>query len=347
MGIFKMQKQTAKLYSILFAVSFFVILSMQLSVRDLTLLNLPERFLWRNDLIKALNNFRFYIGDRVFTNAIMGRDGWMYLTADKSIGDYQKIVKVNPRETRSSLENLAAFNEWVEKNGGSLFWVVAPDKHTIYPQFMPDEIPVLGELSRFDRVLIQWMELGLDVELIDLRAPLTEASSDYQVYQKGDTHWNCIGAYYAYQEVIGRVSTLYPDVTPYSLDDYEIKYLNTETRDITGMLGIYQLEEGVVLLPKYNPSQLTTKEIKLEYKGSARVVENERKDLPTALVIHDSFYPACFNYFFEQHFSHTYSIPYVSVKNYADLIEEQKADIVIIETVERYLVTRLRYINNK
>jgi alginate O-acetyltransferase complex protein AlgJ len=347
MGIFKMQKQTSRQYSFLFIAAFFLILIMQLSVRDLTLLTLPERFLWRDDLIKALNNVRFYIGDRVFPNAIMGRDGWMYYTGDKSIGDFQKILKVNPRETRASLENLAAFDGWVEENDGKLFWVVAPDKQTIYPQYMPDEIPVLGEFSRFDRVLTQWMELGLDVDLIDLRAPLTEASTVYQVYQKGDTHWNCIGAYFAYQEVMDRVSTIYPDVTSYSLTDYEIKYLNPGIRDIPGMLGIQHLEDGVVLSPKHAPSHLTTEEVKLEYKGSARVVENERKDLPTALVIHDSFYPACFNYFFEQHFSRTYSIPYAFVKDYAALIEEQKADIVIVETVERYLLTRLSYINSR
>ena len=342
-----MQKQTTRQYSILFATAFFVILIMQLSVRDLTFLTLPERFLWRDDLIKALNNIRFYLGDRVFPNAIIGREEWMYYTGDKSIGDYQKVLKISPRETRDSLENLAAFDGWVEENGGKLFWVVAPDKQTIYPQFMPDEIPVLGEFSRFDRVLTHWMELGLDVDLIDLRAPLAAASADYQVYQKGDTHWNCIGAYYAYREVMGRISEIYPEATPYTLEDYEIKYLDPKARDIPGMLGIQHLEEGVILLPKYTPSRLVTEELKLEYKGSARVVENETKDLPTALVIHDSFYPACFNGFFEQHFSRTYSISYAFVKDYAALIEEQKADIVIIETVERYLVTRLSYINSR
>lgn len=342
-----MQKQTAKQYSILFAIAFFVILIMQLSVRDLTFLTLSERFLWRDDLIKALNNFRFYLGDKVFPNAIIGAEGWMYYTGDKSVGDYQKILKINPRETRASLENLAAFDEWVEENSGDLFLVVAPDKQTIYPQFMPDEIPVLGEFSRFDRVLIHWMDLGLEVELIDLRTPLAEASADYQVYQKGDTHWNCIGAYYAYQDVMSRVSTIYPDVTPYPLSDYEIKYLDPGIRDIPGMLGIQHLEDGVVLVPTFTPNQLTAEEVQLDHKGFARVVENERKDLPTALVIHDSFYPACFSNFFEQHFSRTYSIPYASVKNYVDLIEEQQADIVIIETVERYLVTRLSYINSK
>lgn len=342
-----MQKQASKFYSIFFIALVFTAFLAQLFVHGLTLTSLSEKFLWRNALIKTLNNARFQMGDRVFFDAIIGKEGWMYYTGDKSVEDYQKALKISPRETRNSLQNLDLLDQLVEENGGKLFLVVAPDKQTIYPQYMPDEIPVLGDVSRFDRVLNYWVELGLAVELVDLRTPLIEASSTYQVYQKGDTHWNCIGAYYAYHEIMDRIAKIYPETAPHPLTDYEIKSQDMMVRDIPRMLNINHFEDGWDLLPKFSPNKLVVKEQPLEDKGYVRIVENEQKDFPTALVIHDSFYPACFNVFFEQHFSHTYAIHYAFAGDYIDLIEEQQADIVIIETVERYLATRLSYINTR
>lgn len=339
-----MQKKFLKGYPILFILVVFTGLFIQLFGRELTLDLISEKFLWRNELIKKWNNIRFQLGDNVFSQAIVGKDEWMYYTGDKSIGDYQKVLKVGPRETKDLLQNLELFDDWVTKNDGKLFLVVAPDKQTIYPQYMPDEIPVFGEYSRFDRILTYWSELEINVSLVDLRAPLIEASSVHQVYQKGDTHWNCVGAYYAYQEIMNQVSIFQPGTEPYSLDEFEIRYQTPKVRDIPGMLGIDHLEEGLDLVPKFVPNQLDVKEQPLEYKGYARIVENQNKDLPTALIIHDSFYPACFNVLFEQHFSRTYAIHYAFVKSYRELIKEQKADVVILETVERYLLTRLSYI---
>jgi len=342
-----MQKQASKFYSIFFIAAIFTVFLAQLFAPGLTVTSLPEKFLWRNALIEALNNARFQMGDRVFFQAIIGKEKWMYYTGDKSVEDYQKSLKISPRETRNSLQNLDLLDQLVGESGGKLFLFVAPDKQTVYPQYMPDEIPVAGGVSRFDRVLNYWMELGLAVELVDLRMPLIEASSTYQVYQKGDTHWNCIGAYYAYREIMDRIAKIYPETAPHPLTDYEIRSQDLMVRDIPRMLNISHLEEGWDLLPQFSPNRLVIKEQPLEHKGYVRIVENEQKDLPTALVIHDSFYTACFNVLFEQHFSKTYAIHYAFVEDYNDLIKEQQADIVIIETVERYLVTRLSYINSK
>lgn len=49
---------------------------------------------------------------------------------------------------------------------------------------MPDELSVVGELSRFDRVLNHVQEMGLVLEIVDLRGVLINASTRRQIYQK-------------------------------------------------------------------------------------------------------------------------------------------------------------------
>lgn len=343
-----MQTKFSRIYPFLFVSVFFLTLLIQLGVPNLTLETVSEEFLWKDSLIRNLNNVRRQLGDRVFSEAIIGKEGWMFYTGDKSLEDYQRTLKIDPRGTRNALRDLALLDEIVNGYGGKLLLVVVPDKQTVYPQYMPDETPVLGELSRLDRVLNQARDLGLDVEIVDLRGVLIEASASRQVYQKADTHWNCLGAYYGYREVMERVAAAYPEAAPHPLSDFEIVPTDPIVRDIPRMLGFDHLEGGWDLIPRFIPNHLTITEEKLEKKQYfRRIVENERSDLPTALVFHDSFYDFCFNQFIEQHFSRTYAIHYGMVEDYSDLIEKERADVIIIQTAERFLTRVLALIKRR
>lgn len=343
-----MQTKFSRIYPFLFISVFFLALLIQLGVPNLTLETVSEEFLWKDSLIRSLNNVRRRLGDRVFSEAIIGKEGWMFYTGEKSIEDYQKTLKINPKETRESLRELVLLDDAAKNYGGKLFLVVVPDKHTVYPQYMPDELSVVGELSRFDRVLNHVQEMGLVLEIVDLRGVLINASTRRQIYQKADTHWNCLGAYYAYREIMNRIARIHPEVTPHPLSDYEIVPTNPVVRDIPRMLGFDHLEGGWNLIPKFAPNRLTITEEVLEKKQYVRrIVENERSDLPTALIFYDSFYNVCFDQFVEQHFSRTYAIHYGMVEDYSDLIEKEQADVVIIQTAERFLTRVLDLIKRR
>lgn len=338
------RKRVFMVYSILFLSAFFMVSLFQLNIPDLSLDTLSENFLWRKDLIKELNNFRFLAGDQVFPQAIIGTNGWMYLSGDKSIEDYQKKLRLNPKEMRGSVGGLALFNKELRKNGTRLIVMVAPDKHTIYPQYMPRQIPVLGEMSRMDQFMKFMQENKNNIEVMDLRPALLKNSSSYQLYEKTDTHWNCLGAYYAYQEMMARISATYPETAAHPLTDFTIKVTGNRTRDISKMLGFQYREGGWKLNPKFKQNHLSVKNDKVN-NINIRTVENSRKDLPTVMVFHDSFYIACFNTFFEQHFSRTISIHSRLVNDYRQLIEKEKPDIIIIEAVERNIADVISYFN--
>ena len=70
-----------------------------------------------------------------------------------------------------------------------------------------------------------------------------------------------------------------------------------------------------------------------------RVSENADENLPTAVILHDSFYNECLNQFIEPYFSKTFSLHYgtSTLANYIDLINNEKPDVVIVEFAERHI----------
>jgi hypothetical protein len=334
-----------RIYSIFFVTAFFCASLIQLDVPKLSLQSISENFLWRQGLIENFNSARFLIGDRVFSSMLVGRDGWLFFTGEKSVESYQKTLLLSQKDLREALKGLALLNKHVAQNGGRLIVVIAPDKHTIYPQYMPEEIPVIGQISRMDMLLKFMRENKINVEVVDLRPALIKAGASEQLYYKDDTHWNCLGAYYAYQEVVSKISTTHPDVVPHPLTDFNIQKTGATVRDIPIMMGFQSKENGWVLTPKFKQSEIEVTQKLTANKAEIQITKNPNPDLPTAIIAHDSFYAACFDTLFERHFSRTVSfqIQTINKNEYLRLIEQEKPDIVIFEFVERFADAALNF----
>jgi alginate O-acetyltransferase complex protein AlgJ len=335
MGRFSMTK-TAKIYSGIFSVLFFSILLVQLFIPDFSLDSLSEKFLLRMTLIKEFNAFRYAVGDTIFNGGLVGKDGWLYYTGDYSIHDYQKTELMGLSRLEYFGELLNKLNQSTAQNGGKMWLMIPPDKNTIYPQYMPDEIPVIGQSSRLDQ-LTDYLQKKTEINLLDLHPLFTDVAKSSQIYYKSDAHWNCLGAYYGSNELLAQVSALHPQVQTHPLTDYEFGTMSDSTLDIAGVMGLKLQEETVTLTPKFPIGSISYE----SYDGSdaIKVATNSQTDLPTALVIHDSFYPECLNQFLEPQFSRVIFSHYEKMKfsDYLKLIETEKPDVVIVEFAERHI----------
>jgi len=334
----KLPGEMAKVYSILFTTIFLALLLLQLPRENLALDKVSDGFLWRTDLIKYIHRFRFLIGDRVFPIAVVGRDGWLFYAAEMSIQDYQNTAPLNKRKLQRFARLLTALDEQTAKNGGVLVVIVPPNKSTIYPDYMPAQIPVIGSSSRLDQFL-EYIHENSAVQVLDVRPAMRTASRSYQVYGKADTHWNCLGAHSAYTELLSALSKSYPMLMPHPLSDFDLELLHKTSFDLSELLGVFVEEDVWTLTPK-SPIVQDVTSVPMASGEMMRVAVNpERPDLPSALVFHDSFYQVCLNQLLEPHFSRTVSIPYTSVhgSGYFERIDRENADIVIIEFTERYI----------
>jgi len=328
--------KASKLYPIVFSLFFFCILLLQLIGTRLRLDAVSEKFWLRLELIRAFNAFRYAAGDSVFNEGLAGMDGWLFYSGDFSIHDYQKTEPLGRKRLKQLAEALSSLDRAAAIYGGRLWLVIPPDKNTIYPQYMPVEIPVIGKTSRLDQ-LMTYLQKETEIEALDLRPAFLSVSQSAQIYYKADAHWNCLGAYYASNEILAPVSALHPEAQAHPLTDYEFGTMTDSTLDIAGVMGLGLQEESVTLTPKFTAGAISRQPYG---QGSSMLVAvNAQPDLPTALVIHDSFYTECLYQFLEPQFSRVIFSHYekASLSDYLALIATEQPDVVLVEFAERHI----------
>jgi alginate O-acetyltransferase complex protein AlgJ len=335
-----------KAYSRLFLLVVFISLFSQIFGPNLKMDSISDHFLLRMALIRGFNRFRYAVGDRVFNEGLVGREGWLFYSGDFSIHDYQKTAPIGKKDLNELRDILTLLDETARRNGGTLLVVIPPDKNTIYSQYMPSQIPVIGQLSRLDQFL-EYMQNNTGVQVMDLRPALIDASQSSQIYYQLDAHWNCLGAFYASNEIVSNIAVS-PPLRPRPLSDFEIGTIMDSTLDISGTMGFGFQEMTPTLTPKVKTS-LDIQQVLFKKDGLMRLSVNPQADLPDALILHDSFYNECLNQFLEPYFSRTFSTHYATaaLSDYVTWIDREKPDVVIVEFAERHIEYFLRLLNPK
>lgn len=327
-------------YSSVFSVLILVMLILFISKPGMSLTSVSTDFRWRSSLIGLYSSFRFKIGDRVYNTALVGKDSWIFYTGSNSVQDYQKTDGLGKNTLTVLVGKLSQLSQKLKGEGKILLIVIPPNKSTIYPQYMPDEIPVLGEKSRLDQ-FVEQAKLNNAINVIDLRPILLNASQMQDVYFKVDTHWNDVGAYYGYREILSFLSRYDSQLAPHPLSDYEyVRQGDLINPDLPLVLGIPPInEEYWTLVPKFPAQRTHVLNIRLLDGGYISHVTGEDSGLPRLLVFHDSFYSAraSLSHFMEPHFSEITGILFTQDPKIwsLDWIRQANPDIVIIEIVER------------
>ncbi|MBI5295794.1 MAG: hypothetical protein HY869_09985 [Chloroflexi bacterium] len=337
------QPRAIQVYSLVFSIVVMAMLVSFLAVPDLDLASLSDNMRWRQDLIALYGSLRLKLGDQVFNKAVVGKDGWIFYTGEFSIPDYQNSAPFSEERLQSIQKALDQLSSELEKQGKTLLVVIAPNKSTIYAQYMPAEIPVLGERSRLDQFTGYMQEHG-STRVIDLRQDLISASREHDVYYKVDTHWNDMGAYYAYREILDALSSRDPRLHSHPLSDFDYTMMQYNINpDLPRALGLPVFAEPRwKLTPRFPVQELTVVgRITVSSNRELLTLEGTDKNLPSLLVYHDSFYAAYggLSHLLEPNFRRIITVPFVAEPAIwsLDWIQKEGPDIVIIEVVERYL----------
>lgn len=148
-----------------------------------------------------------------YETVVVGKEGWLFLGYDQHYG--QVLSKVRGIESKKTSEayidnavKVRRINQdWLASKGIKTLFAIAPNKHSIYPEYLPEWLAVTN-LNSTDRFVEKAVSSGLNI--LDLRETLLdEKTSSTQLYYKTDTHWNNLGALYAYERVISELNKLY------------------------------------------------------------------------------------------------------------------------------------------
>lgn len=271
--------------------------------------------------------FNIY-GNNVSTQPItINEEGWFFLT--ENIG--QESNKLSEEELKNISNNLDNINKHLISVNpkGKLVLCIAPNKASHYYKYKNTSIDQIVNLLK-----------GSDIIVADNRDTLSAIEDTEKVFYKTDTHWNSMGAFYGYMNLMNSIQAYYPNLKTLSLDDYKTSTKSIGTGDLMYYLGVgnnIKKEKEVVFDPKFNKEHNFQQDPPLTWisdKNKTFIIKNNRSYMPKAVLYRDSFATGMLP-FIAENFSRIYVNDEWTYKYNKGLIESEKPDFLIIQMVER------------
>jgi hypothetical protein len=300
-----------------------------------------DHFAFRQRLVRWQAVVRMRVlGVSPSSAVIRGRDGWLFYAGDGAIEDYASAPPLTDAELEHWRSTLQDISDWLRVRGIAYVFVISPDKHAIYPEYMPATIR-RAAVSRIDQ-LVSHLREHSTVRVVDLRPALLAAKSSERVYHRTDTHWNDRGALVGYQQIVGTLAADIPALHP-TRSAFDPRVVRTGGLDLAGMLGLTDVlqEEDLVLVRR---PATTARIIEPQSPNPrfmhARIVTEAPNRGPRAVVFMDSFGAGLVR-FLSEDFSR---VVYLWQSN-VDLavVREERPRVVIQEWVGRKVSTTLPY----
>ena len=287
-----------------------------------------KRFAFRGAVVDLFSSLKATVFRTGNDQVIVGKDNFLFFA--ETLDDYQRSDPMTDAEIAAAADALAALDAYAKERGARFLFAAAPNKNTIYPEYMPDRYAyAAGEtnaLSDLDR-LYAYLDANTEVAYLDLRPVLTQAKDEALLYHKRDSHWNGYGAHIAYLAVMETLGLPTPDFSALErtpISDFE--------GDLDRLLfpGSVKYDDDIVY--NYDGQYIYTS----AYSTSMDMTITTRSagEAGKLLCFRDSFASAMLGDLAIS-FSQTQlerAIPYR-----IDLLDTYAADVVIVEITERNL----------
>lgn len=282
-----------------------------------------ERLCARNKLIAFNSELTSLLTGGTYmesTQVLLGKDNWLFYKTELDghpLWDYMGINHFTDEELAAIAANLVSMRDGFNALGVDFYVTALPNKEIIYEEYMPDTVARVDTVSRAEQ-LANYIWDNTDLVYVYPKQALLDAKAEGQIYYQTDTHWNQKGAFVGMQQLMHEAYGV------------EAKNLDSVSFDITSndLAGDLAVIGGVA--DKYN--------IDTTYVFDADTADKAQYRDEVALVVGDSFSgflsTIAKGYYKEVHWIYT--------KDFTmSMLDEYDADVVIWESVERYMETFL------
>lgn len=158
---------------------------------------------------------------------ILGKENMLYF--NETLDDYQRLKTLTNEEVMRLNEVFRVLNNSLSNTNTTLHLLIAPNKSTIYPEYMPDDYSVSESESTLEKV----QSMITSIPIIDVTSVLLEYKEVYSehLYHKKDSHWNNLGAYVAYMQTMKELNEEY-----LRFDLFDVTTTNNWQGDLATML---------------------------------------------------------------------------------------------------------------
>lgn len=162
---------------------------------------IADRFAFRQQFITAYNALQAAVfGESASDDVILGKsdgeDHWLYYRETED--DWLARNVMSDAMINNTARTLALMQEYAASQGTRLVFAVAPDKCSVYPEYMPYIGEASGDSKNLDKLVPALRAAG--VSYADLSAALLEAAEEADrngeepLYHRLDSHWTARGA---------------------------------------------------------------------------------------------------------------------------------------------------------
>lgn len=297
---------------------------------------LEDHFGFRSALVSAYNYCLTKLGASPSEKVLTGKRGWLYYTEDDMVAQYRGQSIFENNELSQWIESMVARKEWLASKGIPFIIAVAPNKMTIYPEYLPDWVTKVNTVTRLDQIVSELARKPV-LDVIDLRPALSAAKKTRTVYYQTDSHWNYIGAFAGYCEILKKVKDYFPEVTGVETQNVSFRIRPGNGRDLAQLLNI----SGLITEAYNDDFQLLFESnvVSTSHLSDARYpmkVESRLNASPRVIIFRDSF-SISLEPFLNETFSEVIYTNHNNMRFDAALIENTKPDIVFHIMVERGL----------
>lgn len=288
-----------------------------------TLNSFTERLCARNKLIAFNSELTSLLTGGTYmesTQVLLGKNNWLFYKTELDghpLWDYMGINHFTDDELAAIAANLVSMRDGFNERGVDFYVTALPNKEIIYEEYMPDTVARVDTVSRAEQ-LANYIWDNTDLVYVYPKQALLDAKAEGQIYYQTDTHWNQKGAFVGMQQLMHEAYGV------------EAKDLDSVSFDITShdLAGDLAVIGGVA--DKYN--------IDTTYVFDTDTADKAQYRDEVALVVGDSFSgflsTIAKGYYKEVHWIYT--------KDFTmSMLDEYDADVVIWESVERYMETFL------
>jgi len=271
---------------------------------------ITDRFAFRSNIITSTKIIDFFILGRSHDHKLLvGKDNWLFYI-DKTLGDefanFKKTNLYDETQMRVFLEQINMINDICEQNNIQFIFLIPPTTSTVYPEKYP--FPRPEGMSLADQIIAALPENIREKTIfpVDYFFEVKDKLPSPLYYNNG-LHWTKLGCYYTYELLYQKLKVVFPNLpeikfrfTPYidpGEDNYALLWWGIKKFGRSLVMMNVEPTDGWESHYKYVVCENVQENIyntvigNNSKKGKYGIItENKDKNLPTALVIRDSYF---------------------------------------------------------
>ena len=302
-----------------------------------------DQFPFREDLKLFNSLFCFFVFQQspLPGQVEIGKNGWLFYDQKESIV-YQGKFNLTDRQVRSLVNELHLRTLEYRKKGTRFYIAFPPMKPEIYPEFLPNDFKRTPNGTLTDKI-VQAIKQDTVIQYIDLKKALLKAKTHDLLYYLTDNHWNEIGAFYGYAEIVNRIRVDFPEIRPLTREDVHFNIEKYSFGNLSNMIGLSKYLNDIGYYPVLkNPKSKRLDPVHKKPDYAAQIDYEVVKStgdttLPSIVIIRDSYTDALMPFLDESFNTSTYIFDLWKYGRTEAIIDDLKPEIVLLIIFEPHI----------